>query len=150
MTMNDELGAVDYAIVAFPGSRFTGQIAPELVALVENGTIRIIDLVVLQKEADGDVVALELADLDADVRALLDREGVVAEGLFNAEDLEAAAAELEPGSSAAMIVWENLWATRIAQATRESGGELLDFGRLPHDVVQAAHDFAVAAAGKES
>lgn len=148
MTTDDELGAVDYAIVAFPGSRFTGQIAPELMELVEDGTIRIIDLVVLQKEFDGGVVALELTDLDPDVRALLDREGVIAEGLFNADDLDAAAAELEPGSSAAMIVWENLWAKRVAQAARDSGGELLDFGRLPHDVVQAAHDFALAAAGK--
>ena len=149
MTTDDELGAVDYAIVAFPGSRFTGQIAPELIALVEDGTIRIIDLVVLQKEVDGTVAALELTDLDPDVRALLDHEGVIAEGLFNADDLDAAAAELAPGSSAAMIVWENLWAKRVAQATRESGGELLDFGRLPHDVVQAARDFALAAAEKE-
>lgn len=149
MTTDDELGAVDYAIVAFPGSRFTGQIAPELIALVEDGTIRIIDLVVLQKEVDGTVAALELTDLDPDIRALLDHEGVIAEGLFNADDLDAAAAELEPGSSAAMIVWENLWAKRVAQATRESGGELLDFGRLPHDVVQAARDFALAAAEKE-
>lgn len=150
MTTNEELGAVDYAIVAFPGSRFNGQIAPELMQLVDDGTIRIIDLVIIQKSADGDVVAIELTDLDPEIRALLDREGVIAEGLFNAEDLEAAAAELEPGSSAAMIVWENLWAKRVAQATRESGGELLDFGRLPHDVVQAAHDFALAAAKQEN
>ncbi len=144
-TTGDELGAVDYAIVAFPESRFTGQIAPELVALVEEGTIRIIDLVVLQKDDDGDVVTLELTELDPEVRAALDREGIVVEGLFNADDLDAAAAELAPGSSAALIVWENLWAKRVAQAARDSGGELLDFGRLPHDVVQAAHDFALAA-----
>lgn len=150
MTTNEELGAVDYAIVAFPGSRFNGQIAPELMQLVDDGTIRIIDLVIIQKETGGDVVTIELTDLDPEIRALLDREGVIAEGLFNAEDLEAAAAELEPGSSAAMIVWENLWAKRVAQATRESGGELLDFGRLPHDVVQAAHDFALAAAKQEN
>lgn len=150
MTTNEELGAVDYAIVAFPGSRFTGQIAPALVELVDSGTIRIIDLVVIQKEADGDVVALEVSELDPDVRGVLEREGILPEGLFNDEDLEAAAAELEPGSSAAMIVWENLWAKRVAQATRESGGELLDFGRLPHDVVQAAREYALAAAREES
>lgn len=148
MTTNDELGAVDYAIVAFPGSHFNGQIAPELVGLVEDGTIRIIDLVVLQKDIDGDVVALELSELDPDVRALLDRDGISTERLFNADDLAAAATELLPGSSAAMVVWENLWAKRVAQAARDSGGELLDFGRLPHDVVQAAHDFALASAGK--
>lgn len=150
MSTNEELGAVDYAIVAFPGSRFTGQIAPALVELVESGTIRIIDLVVIQKEADGGIVALELSELDPDVRAVLERAGVLSEGLFNDEDLEAAAAELEPGSSAAMLVWENLWAKRIAQATRDSGGELLDFGRLPHETVQAAREFALAAAREES
>lgn len=149
MSTNEELGAVDYAIVAFPGSRFTGQIAPALVELVESGTIRIIDLVVIQKEADGDIAALELSELDPDVRAVLEHEGIVPEGLFNDDDLEAAAAELEPGSSAAMIVWENLWAKRVAQATRDSGGELLDFGRLPHDVVQAAREFALAATREE-
>jgi len=142
----EELGAVDYAIVAFPGSRFNGQIAPALSELVDSGTIRVIDLVVIEKGDDGDVAALELQELDGDVRAGLEREGIVAEGLFNAEDVEAAAAELAPGSSAAMIVWENLWARRIAQATRDSGGELLDFGRLPHAVVQAARDYALAAA----
>lgn len=150
MSTNEELGAVDYAIVAFPGSRFTGQIVPALVELVDSQTIRIIDLVVIQKEADGDIVALELSELDPDVRAVLEREGILSEGLFNDEDLEAAAEELEPGSSAAMIVWENLWAKRVAQATRASGGELLDFGRLPHDVVQAARDYAVAAAREGS
>ena len=146
----EELGAVDYAIVAFPGSRFNGQIAPALMELVDDGTIRIIDLVVIEKDADGEASAIELSQLDPAVRAGLERAGVVAEGLFNDEDLEAAAAELAPGSSAAMLVWENLWAKRIAQATRDSGGELLDFGRLPHEVVQAAREYALAAAQEGS
>jgi len=146
----EELGAVDYAIVAFPGSRFNGQIAPALLELVDAGTIRIIDLVVIQKEEDGAVAALELSQLADDVRTALERAGIVPEGLFSDDDLQAAADELAPGSSAAMIVWENLWAKRIAQATRESGGELLDFGRLPHDVVQAAREYALAAGGGES
>lgn len=150
MSTTDELGPVDYAIVSFPGSRFDGRIAPELARLVDDGTIRIIDLVFLQKEESGDVVAVEVTELDPEVQAALEREGIVVEGLFNDEDLEAAAEELEPGSSAALIVWENLWAKRLAEATRGAGGELIDFGRLPHDVVQAAHDFALAANREES
>jgi hypothetical protein len=95
------------------------------------------------------VSAVEMLDLEPEVREGFERAGISAEQLFNHEEVEATAEELEPGSSAALIVWENLWASRIAQATRESGGELFDFGRLPHDVVQAGHDVAVAA-GKES
>ncbi len=150
MSASEELGPVDYAIVAFPGSHFNGQIAPALADLVDNGTIRIIDLAFVHKDADGNLGAFELTDLDPEVRAGFEREGIVVEGLFNDEDLEAAAEELEPNSAAALIVWENLWAKGIAQATRDAGGELFDFGRLPHDVVQAAHDVAVAAARQES
>jgi len=150
MSATDELGPVDYAIVSFPGSRFDGRIAPELAALVEDGTIRIIDLVVIAKGDDGDAAGFELTDLDPEVRAGFEREGISVEGLFSDEDLEAAAAELAPGSSAVLLVWENLWAKRLAQATRSTGGELIDFGRLPHDVVQAAREFALAAAGEES
>jgi hypothetical protein len=149
MSAIEELGPVDYAIVSFPGSRFDGQIAPALAELVESGTIRIIDLVFLQKDEAGDVVAAELTDLDQRIRAGFEREGIAVEGLFNDEDLEAAADELEPGSSAALLVWENLWARRLAEATRGAGGELVDFGRLPRDVVQAAREFALAA-GEES
>jgi hypothetical protein len=143
------LAPVDYAVVVFPGSRFTGQITPALTELVESGTIRIIDLVFVEKDTDGTVSAAELLELDPEVRAGFEREGIDAEGLFSDDDLEATAEELEPGSSAALIVWENLWAARIAAATRDAGGELYDFGRLPHAVVQAARDYALTA-GKES
>jgi hypothetical protein len=148
MPTSQELGPVDYAIIAFPGSRFTGQIAPALADLVDAGTVRIIDLVFIQKADDGTVVVLEVAQLDPEVRAAFEREGIEVEGLFDDSDVEAAAEEIPPGSSALLLVWENLWARRIADATRDSGGELLDFGRLPHEVVQAAHDYAVGAAGE--
>lgn len=150
MNATEELGPVDYAVVAFPGNRFKGQIAPELADLVDSGTIRIIDLVFLHKDENGDVAALELSDLDPEVRAGLEREGISAEGLFNDEDLEAAAEELDPNSSAALLVWENLWAKRLAVATRGAGGDLLDFGRIPHEVVKAAREYALSAAGKEN
>ena len=139
-----ELAPVDYMIVAFPGNEFKGEIAPALADLVEKGTIRIIDLAVVSKDADGNIAAFELTDIDPDVRKGFENMGVEVNGLFNEEDLQAAGEELDPNSSAALLVWENLWARDVAQAIRNAGGELLDFERLPHEVVQAARDAALA------
>lgn len=141
-----EIGPVDYMIVAFPGNKFTGEIAPALADLVEAGTIRIIDLAFVAKSSDGEAMFFELSELDPDVQAAFEKTGVEVNGLFNEEDLRAAAEELEPNSSAALLVWENVWAAKVAQAIRDAGGELLDFERLPHDVVQAARDAALASA----
>jgi hypothetical protein len=139
-----EIGPVDYLIVAFPGNKFRGEIAPALAELVEAGTIRIIDLAFVGKNADGDTVSFELTDLDDDVQRGLENLGIEVQGLFNEDDLMAAAEELEPNSSAALLVWENVWAAKVAQAIRDAGGEVFDFARIPHDVVQAAREFALA------
>jgi hypothetical protein len=139
-----EIGPVDYMIVAFPGSKFRGEIAPALGKLVESGTIRIIDVAFVSKSESGDILAAELTELDPDVQEGLEKLGIEVEGLFNEEDLEAAGEELEPGSSAALLVWENVWAREAAQAIRDAGGVLLDFERLPHEVVQGARDWALA------
>jgi hypothetical protein len=139
-----ELAPVDYMIVAFPGNEFKGEIAPALADLVEKGTIRIIDLAFVAKDADENIGAFELTDIDPDVRQGFENMGVEVNGLFNEDDLQAAGEELEPNSSAALLVWENLWARDVAQAIRNAGGELLDFERLPHEVVQAARDAALA------
>jgi hypothetical protein len=141
-----EIGPVDYMIVAFPGNEFRGEVAPELARLVDNGTIRVIDLAFVGKSAEGNVVAFELTDLDPEVRAGFEKAGVEVSGLFNEDDLMAAGEELEPNSSAALLVWENVWARDIAQKLRAAGGELLDFERLPHEVVQAARDAVLAEA----
>jgi hypothetical protein len=141
-----EIGPVDYLIVAFPGNQFKGEIAPALADLVEAGTIRIIDLAFVGKNADGEVVAFELTDIDPEVRAGFEKAGVEVNGLFNEDDLQAAGEELEPNSSAALLVWENVWAREVGQAMRNAGGEILDFDRLPHDVVQAAREAALAQA----
>jgi len=141
-----EIGPVDYMIVAFPGNEFKGEIAPALADLVEAGTIRIIDLAFVAKSADGDIVAMELTDIDPEVRKGFENARVEVNGLFNEEDLQAAGEELEPNSSAALLVWENVWARDVAQAMRDAGGVLLDFDRLPHDVVQAAREAAMAKA----
>jgi Family of unknown function (DUF6325) len=139
-----ELGPVDYMIVAFPGNQFRGEIAPALADLVEAGTIRIIDIVFVGKNANGETASFELTELDPEVRKGLENLGIEVGGLFNEEDLAAAAEELEPNSSAALLVWENVWARNVAQALRNAGGVLLDFDRLPHEVVQEARDWALA------
>ena len=144
MSEADEIGPVEYLIVAFPGNRFRGEIAPALAELVEAGTIRIIDIAFVGKDEDGTVASFELTELDPDVREGLEAMGVEVSGLLNEEDLEAAAEELEPDSSAALLVWEDVWAKEVARAMRDAGGELFDFGRLPHEVVQAAREYALA------
>jgi hypothetical protein len=139
-----ELGPVEYLIVAFPGNRFRGEIAPALAGLVDAGTIRLIDVAFVGKDADGEVGAFELTDLDEDVRAGLENLGIEVSGMLSEDDLMAAAEELEPNSSAALLVWEDVWAREVAQAMRDAGGVVFDFGRLPHEVVQAARDHALA------
>ena len=148
--MGSEIGPVDYMIVAFPGNQFKGEIAPALADLVDAGTIRIIDIAFVGKDANGDTVAFELTELDPEVQKGLDNLGIEVEGLFNEDDLMDAGDALEPNSSAALLVWENVWARDVAQAMRNAGGELVAFERLPHDVVQAAREWALEAAGKES
>jgi hypothetical protein len=138
-----EIGPVDYLIVAFPGNKFRGEIAPALADLVESGTIRIIDAAFVGKTENGDTMTFELTELDPDVQEALDKAGIEVGGLFNEDDLQAAADELEPNTSAALLVWENVWAREVAQAMRDAGGVLLDFERLPHEVVQAARDWAL-------
>jgi hypothetical protein len=136
------IGPVEYMIVAFPGNRFKGEIIPALAELVDDGTIRIIDLAFVMKDADGAVVTAEMGDLDSDVFKALDALTPETLGLLNEEDLAAAAEELEPNSSAALLVWEDVWATKLRDAILGAGGELLDLERLPYDVVQAAVEFA--------
>jgi hypothetical protein len=139
----EEIGPVDYAIIAFPGNQFRGEIGPALADLVDSGTIRIIDIAFVLKDESGNTVAMELTELDADVQAALESAGVEVGGLFNEDDLMDAADGLPPNSSAAVLVWENVWARKVTQSMRDAGGELVVFERLPHEVVQAAREWAL-------
>jgi uncharacterized protein DUF6325 len=139
-----EIGPVEYLIVSFPGNEFRGEIAPALADLVDAGTIRIIDIAFVGKNADGDVAAFELSELDPEVREGLENLGATSGGLFNEDDLMAAGEELDPNSSAALLVWENVWAKPVAAAIRDAGGELYDYDRIPHEVVVAAREWAQA------
>jgi hypothetical protein len=130
------IGPVEYIIVGFPGNEFNGKIAPELIALVESETVRILDLIFIGKDAGGDVVSFEIDDLDA-LAGFGDLDGEVG-GLIGPEDIEFAAAQLEPNSSAALLIWEDRWAAPFAQAVRDSGGVLLQGARIPHELIEPA------------
>jgi hypothetical protein len=134
----DELGPVDYLVVEFPAgaSNFTGEMAAELVSLVDRGLIRVIDVLILTKDADGVVEAAELSDLD-DLGELQVLEAELAEMLAE-EDVENLAASMEPGSTAGVLIWENLWAAPFASAARRSGGQLIANGRIPIQAIIAA------------
>lgn len=129
---------VEYLIIGFPGNRFSGEIMPALTELVEGDVIRIIDLVFVKKDADGEVTAFEFEDLQEAAELGFDQLDGEAGGLLSEEDLELAAAALAPDSSAALIVWEQRWAERIADAIRNAGGEIVAGERIPDPVVDAA------------
>jgi Family of unknown function (DUF6325) len=134
----DELGPVDWIVVEFPGSRFNGQIAPALFDLVERDLVRVLDLLVLKKDADGTLEAFELSDLDeGEIGELRTYESELAM-LLSEEDVTSLAAAIEPGSSAAVLVWENSWAAPFASAVRRSGGQLVASGRIPIQALLAA------------
>ena len=145
------IGPIEYIILGFPGNKFKGEIVPALAELVENGTIRILDLVFILKDEEGDVAAVELADVDPEdeAAAMADISEVNA-GLLNEDDIALAAEALEPNSSAGLLVFENVWATRFAEAVRNADGLLIANERIPYDVVQAALAHADAESGEES
>ncbi|WP_042424400.1 DUF6325 family protein [Streptacidiphilus anmyonensis] len=134
----EELGPVDYLVVEFPPatSHFTGEMAAELDKLVTSGTIRILDLVILTKGADGELDVLEVDDLD-NVGELVAAEAQLA-GLLTEEDVIDLAAAMEPGTTAGVLVWENLWAGPFASAARRSGGQLIANGRIPIQAILAS------------
>ncbi len=143
----DELGPVDYLVVEFPaGSRnFTGEIASELAGLVERGSIRLLDLLILEKHADGGVEALEIDDLEQ-VDELVALEAHVAE-ILAADDVAHLAEAMEPGTVAGVVVWENLWAAPFASAVRRAGGQLVASGRIPIQAIVASLEAEAAAEG---
>jgi hypothetical protein len=146
VTSLDELGPVDYIVVEFPAgaSNFTGEMAQELVRLVETGTIRLIDVLILTKDEDGSVEAMELSDLE-ELGQLAAVEAELAE-LLAADDVAHLAAAMEPGSTAGVLIWENLWAAPFASAARRSGGQLIATGRIPIQAIIASIEADEAAA----
>ena len=136
MSKSMAVGPVSYTVIAFPGNRFNGNIAPEVEKLVSNGTVRILDLVFVAKDEAGDTVSLEFDQLD-ELAPFGELEGEVG-GLVNMEDLDHVAANLPPGNAALVIVWEDTWAVPFAEAVLEAGGVVVDSARIPHELVDAA------------
>ena len=127
------IGPVEYVLIGFPDNKFTGGIAPALADLVNSGTVRIIDLVFIRKDADGNVLSFEYDEL-AETAAYGDIDGD-ADGFLDEEDILAAAEELDNNSSTLLIVWEDLWAAPLAAEIVASGGQLISGRRIPHQVV---------------
>jgi uncharacterized membrane protein len=132
------MAPVEYVVIGFPGNRFKGEIVPAVAELVDKDVVRIIDVVFIKKDADGNVTMFEYDMLD-DVLAFgfADVDGE-AGGVLSDEDLELAAEALEPDSSAALIVWEHRWAARVAQAIRDAGGRIIAGERVPDEIVEHA------------
>jgi len=142
----DELGPVDWIVVEFPGSTFNGSIAPEITSLVDRGLVKILDLLILKKDADGALEIAELSDVeDGELGELRAFETELAT-LLSEDDVISAAEAIEPGSSAALLVWENLWAAPFGAAVRHAGGQLVASGRIPVQALAAALEADEAAA----
>ena len=142
MGVSKPIGPVSCAVFGFPGSNFSGEIAPALADLVDKGVIRVLDLVFAMKDTDGNVAVLELNELNDEQPAPW--AGVTDEpsGLLTEEDVDAIGDALEPGDAAAMLIWEDVWAGPFAQAVRNADGELILLERIPYDLVVSALESA--------
>jgi hypothetical protein len=135
----EEMGPVDWILVEFSGPP-TGAVAPHLLDLVDRGLIRIIDLVMVVKDASGEVTLMEIADLDGDGELDLAVFEGVSSGVLGEEDVAEAASAMENDTSAAMLLYENVWAAPFATAVRKAGGQLVAGGRIPIQSIVAALD----------
>jgi uncharacterized membrane protein len=138
-----EVGPIDFVLIEWPGRQPNGEAAPHLVDLVERGVIRILDVAFITKDEDGGVAGLEIADLGEGAGELTIFEGA-SSGLIGDDDIGEAAAALEPGTSAALLVFENTWAAPFVAAVHRSGGQLVASGRIPAEDVLAALEAAEA------
>lgn len=141
----DEMGPIDYVVLEWPGRQPSGEAVPHLIELVDRGTIRILDLAFITKDEDGAVAGIEISELGQQVEAF-DQFAGASSGLLSDDDLNEAAQALEPGTSAALLLYENRWAAPFAAAVRRSGGQLVAGGRIPIQAIEAALDAAESAA----
>ena len=143
--MTDTFGPMEIIVLGFDGNRFTGDVTPALLDLVDRGIIRIIDLAVVVKDADGTATILEMQELSDEMAAVLhDLTGEIT-GLLSQADLEELAEDLTPDTTVAAFLCEHIWATQFASAVRAAGGSLLLSERIPGDVFDAARATLLAA-----
>jgi len=141
----DVLGPVGYLVVEFPGNKMTGEGFAELISLVDRGLIRVIDLAFVIRGEDGSVAAVDVRDIDGDGELDLAVFEGAASGLLDESDIAESGSVIEPGSSAAVLVYENRWAANFTAAIRRSGGELVSAGFIPQDAILASLDSLEAA-----
>lgn len=142
----EPIGPVEYLVFAFPGNRFSGEIAPAIAELLAAGLVRIIDLAVVSRDADGATHILEAGELSPEVAEALEKLTGSVSGLLSEADLDAVAEGLAPGNTAAALLVEHLWAARFAKAIRAADGELLLAERIPHQIVSEVRAGLLAAA----
>jgi uncharacterized membrane protein len=130
-----DIGPVEILVIAFPGNQFTGEVAPALGELVESGQIRVIDLVFVTKDAEGEIVGIELSDVDESTSTAFGQHVGEPSGLLADEDIADLGEDLPPNSSAAILLFEHVWATKFRDAVVNSGGELVASIRIPKEVV---------------
>ena len=136
------IGPVEYIIIGFPGSEFAGEIVPALADLVQQDVIRILDLVVVSKDEAGEVTVLEV-DEDGTVSAFMTLDGDLGDYL-GPDDIEHAAAAIEPGATAALLIWEDRWAQPLADAVRNAGGVVIEGARIPQELMLEAAALAAS------
>jgi hypothetical protein len=125
------IAPVDYLAVAFPGNKFSGAILPEIKKLVDAGTIRVLDLVIVTKDEEGNVAAIEASEASPELAASLAALGIEGKNLLGQDDFEDIGEALEPNSTCGLMVWENVWAADFAKSLRDADGILLGQGRIP-------------------
>ena len=139
----EEMGPIDYIVLEWPGRQPSGEVAPLIIDLVDRGIIRVLDIAFMVKAEDGSVAAIDIGAIDGGGSGWSEFDGA-STGLLGDEDIQEAAAALEPGTSAAVLVWENRWAAPVAVALRKSGGQLVASGRLPIQAILASLEAAEA------
>jgi hypothetical protein len=136
------VASIEYAVIAFPGSRFKGEIIPAMQELVDNGIVRLLDLVIVRRGADGEIESIEVSALPAEEQATFSGLDHKVMGFLNEDDIAQIGASLEPEMTAAIVVWENLWSSRFAEAVMNADGVLLANVKIPAPVVKEALEYA--------
>jgi Family of unknown function (DUF6325) len=130
------IGPVEYIAIAFPGNKFSGQIVPAIKELQDAGTIRVLDLVIISKDGDGNVTGIELSEASPEQQAALAVLGIESRNILGQDDVEDIGAALDPNSTAGLMIWENVWAAKFAQSLRAADGILIANGRIPAPLVE--------------
>ena len=138
------VGPVDVYIIGFPGNKFSGKIIPAIQELQESGTIRVLDLVIISKDGDGNVTGIELSETSPEEQATLAALGVQSRNLLGQEDIEDIGAALDPNSTAGLMIWENVWAAEFAKSLRNADGILIANGRIHAPLIEEAMAAAVS------